>query len=87
MGVSVSKRNFKKAVDRNYFKRPCETYRLNKHILINMDAPCSFMFFYQTKDRLSYEEINTKTIQLFEKFIAQNGKSNPVEIDKGLVKE
>jgi ribonuclease P protein component len=38
------------------------------------------------KDRLSYEEINTKTIQLFEKFIAQNGKS-PVEIDKGLVKE
>jgi hypothetical protein len=38
------------------------------------------------KDRLSYEEINTKTIQLFEKFIAQNGKSNPVEIDKGLVR-
>jgi ribonuclease P protein component len=65
--------NFKKAVDRNYFKRVLrETYRLNKHILINnMDAPCSFMFFYQTKDRLSYEEINTKTIQLFEKFIAQ----------------
>jgi ribonuclease P protein component len=29
------------------------------------------MFFYQTKDRLSYEEINTKTIQLFEKFIAK----------------
>jgi ribonuclease P protein component len=25
-----------------------------------------FMFFYQTKDRLSYDEINTKTIQLFE---------------------
>jgi ribonuclease P protein component len=65
----------KKAVDRNYFKRILrETYRLNKHILINnMDTPCSFMFFYQTKDRLSYE-INTKTIQLFEKFIAQNGK-------------
>ena len=88
MGVSVSKRNFKKAVDRNYFKRILrETYRLNKHILINnMDAPCSFMFFYQTKDRLSYEEINTKTIQLFEKFRAQTGKNNPVEIDKGLVK-
>jgi ribonuclease P protein component len=45
-----------------------------------------FHVLYQTKDRLSYEEINTKTIQLFEKFIAQNGKSNPVEIDKGLVK-
>jgi ribonuclease P protein component len=63
-----------------------ETYRLNKHILINnMDAPVSCSL--PDKDRLSYEEINTKTIQLFEKFIAQNGKSNPVEIDKGLVKE
>jgi ribonuclease P protein component len=29
------------------------------------------MFFYQTKERLSYDEINTKTIQLFEKFVAQ----------------
>jgi ribonuclease P protein component len=78
MGVSVSKKNFKKAVDRNYFKRVLrETYRLNKHILIdNLDQPYSFMFFYQTKDRLSYEEINTKTIQLFEKFIAQNIKKD-----------
>lgn len=73
MGVSVSKRNFKKAVDRNHFKRILrETYRLNKHILIdNLDKSYAFMFFYQTKDRLSYEEINTKTIQLFEKFVAQ----------------
>ena len=73
MGVSVSKKNFKKAVDRNYFKRVLrETYRLNKHLLIdNLDQPYSFMFFYQTKDRLSYEEINTKTIQLFEKFLLQ----------------
>ncbi|MCL6462216.1 MAG: ribonuclease P protein component [Flavobacterium micromati] len=78
MGVSVSKKNFKKAVDRNYFKRVLrETYRLNKHLLIdNLDQPYSFMFFYQTKDRLSYQEINTKTIQLFEKFIQQNCKKN-----------
>lgn len=83
MGVSVSKKNFKKAVDRNYFKRVLrETYRLNKHILIdNLDQPYSFMFFYQTKDRLTYEEINTKTIQLFEKFIAQNIKKPASESD------
>ena len=70
IGVSVSKKNFKKAVDRNYFKRVLrETYRLNKCLLAeNINGPHIFMLFYQTKDRLSFEEINTKTIQLFEKF-------------------
>ena len=70
-GVSVSKKHFKNAVDRNYFKRVLrESYRLNKQILLeNVDAKYCFMFFYQTKDRLSYLEIEAKTIQLFEKFL------------------
>jgi len=71
MGVSVSKKYFKKAVDRNYFKRILrECYRLNKALLTeNISAKYCFMFFYQSKDRLSYQEIDEKTKQLFEKCI------------------
>jgi ribonuclease P protein component len=79
IGVSVSKKYFKKAVDRNYFKRVLrETYRLNKHLLLeNTEQKYGFMFFYQTKDRLTYHEINEKTIQLFQKFsIAQANVAN-----------
>ncbi|MBW1658007.1 ribonuclease P protein component [Flavobacterium quisquiliarum] len=81
IGVSVSKKYFKKAVDRNYFKRVLrETYRLNKHLLLdNLNEKYSIMLFYQTKDRLSYDEINTKTIQLFEKFTAQINKTQDSE--------
>ncbi len=70
-GVSVSKKHFKKAVDRNYFKRVLrECYRLNKKLIHdNLDQPYAIMFFYQTKDRLTYQEINEKTMQLFEKWI------------------
>jgi ribonuclease P protein component len=70
MGVSVSKKYFKKAVDRNYFKRVLrECYRLNQNLLKeNLEKPYAFMFFYQTKEKLSYQEIEEKTIQLFQKF-------------------
>ncbi len=75
MGVSVSKKYFKRAHDRNFFKRQLrEAYRLNKHMLIEVaDKPYAIMFFYQTKDRLSHTEIMEKTVQLFEKFLTQEG--------------
>lgn len=71
MGVSVSKKYFKKAVDRNYFKRVLrECYRLHQNILKeNPTKPFALMFFYQTKEKLSYQEIEEKTKQLFQKFI------------------
>lgn len=73
MGVSVSKRYFKKAVDRNYFKRLLrESYRKNQHLLKDaLPQPYAMMFFYQTKDRLTYQEIEEKTLVLFQKCIDQ----------------
>lgn len=78
MGVSVSKKHFKHAHDRNYFKRVLrETYRLNRHLLTdNLDRPFAFMLLYQTKEKLSFDEINAKTILLFEKFTAAHKENN-----------
>lgn len=72
-GVSVSKKYFKKAVDRNYYKRLLrECYRLNKKLLLeNLDKHYAIMFFYQSKEAMTFEDINAKTVQLFEKFIKE----------------
>jgi ribonuclease P protein component len=55
-GVSVPKRNFKKAVDRNYFKRLMrEAFRKNKYLVDNnLPHKFAFMFIYtgQKKFRL-----------------------------------
>ena len=72
-GVSVSKKNFKKAVDRNYYKRLLrECYRLNKALLLdNLEKPYVMMFFYQSKDKMSFTEMNEKTKLIFEKFLLE----------------
>ena len=73
IGVSVSKKHFKKAVDRNYFKRVLrETFRSNKHLITeSISEPYAMMFLYQSSDCLSFEDIQIKTMQLFEKFVIQ----------------
>jgi ribonuclease P protein component len=71
VGVSVAKRNFKKAPDRNRLKRLMrETYRLQKGIVYeNLDQPYVFMISYIGKEEKPYEELFSRMNKLLHLFI------------------
>ena len=71
VGVSVPKRNFKKAVRRNRLKRLLrETYRKQKQLVYNsIDKPYVFMISYIGKEECSYDELEIKMEKLLNAFI------------------
>ena len=81
VGVSVPKRNFKLAVDRNRIKRLMrECYRLQKGIIYNnLDKPYIFMISYLGKEEWEYDKLFLKMEKLLTLFINEvKNKENEV---------
>ena len=77
-GVSVSKRNFKKAVERIYIKRLLrECYRLNKATYFNnITTQYAFMILYIGKEKPTFVEVDKKMKHLLQKFIEKSIKED-----------
>ncbi|NVO03405.1 MAG: ribonuclease P protein component [Bacteroidetes bacterium] len=79
--ISVSKRNFKKAVDRNKVKRLIrESFRKNKAPLYEYcklhEKQCIFMISYNTKIILPYSEIENKIKVILQRLVLEYEKSS-----------
>lgn len=73
---SAPKRTFRNAYQRNRIKRIMkEAVRINKHpletYLNNKQQQLSFFLIYSTKEELSFESLQKRTIKLFDKIIKQ----------------
>ena len=76
VGVSVPKRNFKSAVDRNRIKRLLrETYRKEKYTVYDaVNKPYVFMISYIARDEWKYADLEHKMKKLLTLFVTETTK-------------
>jgi ribonuclease P protein component len=72
--ISVTKRSFKKAIDRNLIKRRTrEAYRINKKYIYENNCQhmiSSIAFIYVGKEITPYSLIETKIIEIMQKIVS-----------------
>ena len=79
-GFSVSKKRFKRAVDRNRIKRLMrEAYRRKKSFLPeNPDVCYGFMFVYLSRKEVSLVELEEKILEIFKRFEMEVNKTKDI---------
>jgi ribonuclease P protein component len=74
--VSVPKKNFSRAVDRNRLKRQMrEVVRKNKSevkkILVEKNKPCAMMFVFTGKEKVEFKEIEKQIVLILQRFVSK----------------
>lgn len=84
LGVSVSKRSFKRAVKRNYVKRRVrEAFRLNKQplklLLSTESIGLQLLLVYVSKETQEFSDIEPKIKKIVEKLVKIHSKPSGVD--------
>lgn len=80
IGVSVAKKRFKHAVDRNLLKRRIrEAYRLNKLLVEHTDVSVDALFIYTSSKIKDFDQINKSMQDVLQKLNAKINKKEQHE--------